>query len=250
MPQRTISKSKNRSGTAKAKLKKKITRKKERKEKREVQYEAAMISLASSLQASGVSRADFRKAQILEVVVKMAADEGFEAISFDRIGSALNLQKSNVAYYFESKEDMIEKAMHYALTRGLSHVVDGLKNQKPGQDQLFAYIDAHFSWLKFHFQHGCVILLTYIRSPADKLARFFAEQTKQGGRARIKSILQEIKREDSGLKESEINELAEFIQDYLTGIFVSLVSCGAPTSQMIDEKQKHVKKIISKIIKI
>lgn len=213
--------------------------------------ESALLALASSLLESGVTRSDFRKAQILESVINIASQEGFEAVSFDRIGKDLGLQKSNVAYYFLSKEDMIQNSMHFSTTRIFTFSAESLAKANSAEEELRAYLDAHFRWIKLHFNHACFLLYIYLRSPVDDFARNFTKKSSVNGREKITQILQKIAKNHDQLKTHEIPSFAEFIQDQLTGAMLQLIALsGGPTHRQVEEKQKHLEKMLSSILKI
>jgi AcrR family transcriptional regulator len=213
--------------------------------------ESALLALASSLLGSGVTRSDFRKAQILESVINIASQEGFEAISFDRIGKELGLQKSNVAYYFLSKEDMIQKSMHFSTTKIFTFSAEGLAKADSAEAELRAYLDAHFRWIKLHFNHACFLLYIYLRSPVDEFARNFTNTSRVNGRQKITQILQKIAKNHDQLKKHEMPSFAEFIQDQLTGTLLQLIAVnGGPTHKQVEEKQKHLERMLSIILKI
>jgi len=186
---------------------------------------------------AGISKGDRRKAEIIESIVDIVSREGFEGLSFDRIGQSTGMAKSHVVYHFKSKPEMIRIAFQYTLNSAQQLVLKELEGSAPGLDRLLSHMHAHFTWLMERPSQVQYLLMVYGRCSYDKDLRELNQKARLLARERIEAILEEgIKLTPKRRKHTGI-----LIHDLLTGAMLDLICLyGSPSKSQIIEKRDEL----------
>lgn len=190
--------------------------------------------LVLQLFPSSVRKGDLQKAKIVQAIVDIVATEGFEALSFDRIGKEVGMAKSHVVYHFQSKNEMLLKAYLYILNYSQTYIIEGLTDADPGFDRFENYVRAHFDWMKMKPTHFPFILMLYGRSAYDADIRSFNRQVRIAAKNRVRGLLLE----DPLIPERLHEEAAIFLHEMLTGSFIDLICCDGHQSPESERKIK------------
>lgn len=170
---------------------------------------------------SSVSKGDLKKAQIIQSIIDIVASEGFEALSFERIGKEVGIAKSHVVYHFHAKNEMLLMAYQYILNYAQTYIIEGIYEADPGFDRFEAYVRAHFEWMKIKPNHFPFIVMLYGRSAYDEEIRTFNQKVRIAGKTRIRGLIKEDPKIPSALHESAAMALHEMV----TGALLDLICC-------------------------
>ena len=192
----------------------------------------------------GLRKGDRRKAEIVEAIVRIVTKEGFESLSFDRIGKETGMTKSHVVYHFPSKDEMIRMGYQFILASGQVIVVEELTKANEGRDRLLAYIRGHFEWLLARPEQVQFLMLIYTRCRLSKELREMNAEARTAARERISAMIPK----SAKLKPRDRDRWAKHIHDHLTGALLDLVIWhGTPTKKQVEEKTREVLRTVASV---
>jgi AcrR family transcriptional regulator len=176
------------------------------------------VAVKKSKRASQLPQKNQEKRQIIvEIVVRILANEGIEKFSFENVASAIGMTRQNLLYYFKSRDEMIAAAVMASSLSGQQITEDVVKQaKKTPRDLLQAVVEATSLWEEKLPDHARVYCLFYYLSTIDpKYAAMLAEVVRVG-RSRIIDIIA-LYPVSKRPKEYSISKLAELIHSIIFG---------------------------------
>jgi len=174
---------------------------------------APLHPLMAQMFSSGLRKGERKKAEILARSIGILAEEGLDALSYDRLSKALNISKSHVAYHFPSLSSLLMKATEFITASAQSYVVQELSHSGAGMERLEAYVRGNFVWLKEQEQQAKVFLIFYYLASQQKEFADFNLKIRNASRERISAILSECKISEPVLRA----KMAQMVLDLVTG---------------------------------
>ena len=101
---------------------------------------AAVASLAREKRErrSGRQRGNHRSEQILEVALRLFAEQGFTAVSIKDIARASQINSALIYYYFTNKEHLFVEALRYSASTAAMHQQQSQGfSRRPGRGNQF-----------------------------------------------------------------------------------------------------------------
>src|SRR4051812_7506620 len=103
-------------------------------------------------------KGDLRKFAIIQAAVHCLAEDAMEGGVFDRIGKRLKIRRTLVAYYFKSKDDLLEAAVQYIITTAQQLTIARVQVEKTPEGRLRAMWEAAFDWSEKHPEQARVLM--------------------------------------------------------------------------------------------
>lgn len=163
---------------------------------------------------------------ILKAAFEVLHQEGFDRVNFESVGARCRMRRSHVAYYFKSREDLLEAVFRYVAQSAQERVIREVQTVNGPREQIRALVDGHIGWAKEAPEQVMVMMLFYFQAMRD--ARFAALHGKirEIGAQRIQALIQL----GLGLPSSSARALAKNIQALITGHLIDYFSTGGLTS--------------------
>ena len=168
-------------------------------------------------------KGDLQKQRIVDAVIDRIATEGIERTSFDSVGKLLGMRPSHVAYYFESKEEMIEFAIRHIAVTGQTITAERVDEAGDPRKRIMAVVDGAFDWCARFPKQAAAMLLFYYYASFDSHYRKMHTEMRSVGAKRLEGLL-------DGLRPNLRNKkaLASTIQALITGNALEYLTTGLP----------------------
>jgi AcrR family transcriptional regulator len=113
-----------------------------------------------------------RRAQIVEVAIKVAAAAGYANTSFARIAKEAGLSSTGIiSYNFAGKDDLMREVVAEVLRVAAAYVSPRVDAALGGRAKLRAYIEAHTAFLADHPNHLPALVEVVTNLPRDHTDR-------------------------------------------------------------------------------
>ncbi len=137
-----------------------------------------------------------KEGSILEAYLEVAAKEGVERVTLQKVAKAANVPYSSVHYYFGSEDrDILHMALCYVAAASEQFMADRIHaaSLNPKVNGLKAYIDAKFEWGRKFPTYASIFCYFIYQAGRDAKFRIWNTQLRHAGHAQLRSlILQEI----------------------------------------------------------
>ncbi len=163
-------------------------------------------------------KGDLRKFAIIQAAVHCLAEDAMENGVFDRIGKRLRIRRTLVAYYFKSKDELLEAAVQYVIATAQQLTIERVQGETAPEAKLRAMWEAAFEWTERYPEQARVLVLFEYSSGSRRNHRKINSAIRKAGADRIIALLRELARERKlNSAEAEIEELGRGLQAELTG---------------------------------
>jgi TetR/AcrR family fatty acid metabolism transcriptional regulator len=112
--------------------------------------------MRSKLRPDGQPRTSFieaaRRAQIIECAIETIATLGYAQASLAQVARRAGISKSVIAYYFSTKEELIEQAVRAIYFDAASFIGPRLAAEPTATSRLRAYIETHIEYISTHLE--------------------------------------------------------------------------------------------------
>ncbi len=99
-----------------------------------------------------------RRAQLIACAIEIIATQGYAQASLAHIAERAGISKSAIAYYFSSKEELIEQVGKEILTDAANVIGPQIASQPTPRLRLHAYIQAHVTYIHSHLQYMMAVM--------------------------------------------------------------------------------------------
>jgi AcrR family transcriptional regulator len=106
-------------------------------------------------------RSDVRKLRIIQAVIDSIARGGLANTTFESIGKRVGMRAPHVAYYFTTRDELIEAAVRYVWLTAQEITRGELARATSPREKIEATFAAAFKHLTLHPKHGAVIVVFY-----------------------------------------------------------------------------------------
>ncbi len=165
------------------------------------------------------SKGDRRRFEIVQAAVRCIADDGLDGGILNRVAEKVGIQRSNVAYYFKTKEDLLEAAVRYAMLCGQALTQERIDRARSARERVDAITDGAFDWRERYPDQLRLLLLFYFHCMRSAPLRKLHSQFRKAGWERVRLILRE-----SSPASRALDSAAKAIQSEIMGILVELGS--------------------------
>lgn len=193
-------------------------------------------------------KGDLKKIEIIKAAVACIAELGIEHTTFESIGKRIGMLRAHVAYHFNGKQEIIDRAIDYVVANAQQITVEKIKKATNAQQQLSAVVEAAFDWA-FEFPEQADVLMLnfyYCRIFGGHLAKH--SQMRSMGRERLKKVLAALL-PDLKPTGPELEERALVVQSTITGMLVEyLTTEGLKTRARTDHFSRLTVDAVFKVI--
>lgn len=169
------------------------------------------------------TRGETRRILILRSAIEVLSSQGIQHTTFDAVARVAKMQRSHVAYYFKTRDEMVLMAIRFVVVKGQEATIELLKDAKTPEKRLMAILRAFFQQAKDTPQHIPIWILFWSLASIDPTYRLLQEEIKQMGKDRIEQIL-ELYFNNSKTTRKEISLLARNIQALGYGYMIRAMS--------------------------
>jgi len=132
----------------------------------------ANYSLSRQIEPARTFTESARRAQIVEVAIKVAAAAGYANTSFARIAKEARLSSTGIiSYNFAGKDDLMRAVVAEVLRVAAAYVSPRIDAALGGRAKLRAYIEAHTAFLADHPNHLPALVEVITNLPRDHTDR-------------------------------------------------------------------------------
>lgn len=168
-------------------------------------------------------KSDVKKRQALALAVEIAAKEGLEACTFDRLSKEMGVTRPLLNHYFKTRENLFQLAADFVRASIQSKVLSQIQDEENPVKIIELYVETNFEWhlkdrkhLDFWLQY--LSSSTYDRERRTKNTKFV-----EMGRKRIEEIVKMgIIQKKFHIGSRKPEEVAKTIQLLITGGVVSI----------------------------
>jgi AcrR family transcriptional regulator len=174
--------------------------------------------------------------RIVKAAIRQYSTVGFDSATFENIATAAGISRPLVQHYFSTREKLLLTSLKYIrsiLQR--THIAAIQKSSAPKQ-QLSAYVNAAFDWLKHNPDQGIVWLLFYYSCALRPEWREINTHWVEMGHRRITELLEAGKRARV-FKVADPSARAKEIQILITGALLAIGTESLPMSEASFRKQ-------------
>lgn len=164
-----------------------------------------------------------KQAEIVAAAITSIAKRGLDGTTFQVIGESLKMSRSNLLYYFDSREEIIEKCVQYVALTAQQITQTCVAQADSPEQKLAAIIEANFKWLDQHPEQASVMGLFYFICTYNQKYRLLHQSIRKVGQERLAACLKALP-ELSNLTPGKALELAERIQSLMVGRSIDWVT--------------------------
>ncbi len=188
-------------------------------------------------------KSELKKVEIILATIESIAKIGFDKTSYSSIAEIMGLKKSNVAYYFPCKEDLIRDAVSHLVRCQQQMSIKYVGEAKNDKEMLFKYIEASFDWAaKYPEQLSAFILFRYIATYNPEY-RDLHTKIRVGGAERIRHLITE----KYGKKMTKAN--SEALAMHIQCLMADYIIVAFNSDQITIEKSKQrVLKLVKQLL--
>ncbi len=126
--------------------------------------DAALFAQTFALQ---MSKADQRKAAIIEAAVGQIARHGLTSAIFEQVSTQLGIRRSHVNYYFKTREELLLSCLQYSLATAQRLTIDRLQEVSDREEGLATIVTSVFDWVIDYPEQARVFLLFHFFAAID-----------------------------------------------------------------------------------
>jgi AcrR family transcriptional regulator len=161
--------------------------------------------------------------RIADAAIHLYANEGAQATIFEKVAKEAKVSRALVLRYFPTYSDLLQFMAKYIRALFQQLVVARISQAKDPKDQLSAYVNSTFDWLKTHPHHAKVWLYFFYICSIDEQSRELHTSLVDMGHSRIQKIV------ESGQKtgvfpKADARAAARAIQIQITGSLTSYLT--------------------------
>lgn len=180
-------------------------------------------SILDSLFPPTHSASTGRKAQILEAAIKSYVRNGVEKTTPGRIAQICKVSRPLVLHYFPNRQELFDYVVRYIRARFQQIAIEAIQKASTPRQQLEAYVDSTFDWIRLYPEHAKVwLLFFYYCSIERKRLQMHSELTEMG-RSRIQALL-EMGTKSGDFACHEPGLVAKMIQVAISGALLSVLT--------------------------
>ena len=154
-------------------------------------------------------KSDLKKLKILESVLLSIQLNGVEGTGFESVAKHLKMTRSNVNYYFSTREEMIAAAIRIAVITQSQLIDEKLAKATEPRDKMPAFIEGNIAWAKKFPSHASGFLLFFFYSSITTRYLDIRESLIQNRVGQIETLLrQHYAKNIKHLSDAEVTELA------------------------------------------
>lgn len=101
------------------------------------------------------------KDKLVKAAVDLFFENGIHWVSFLQIAQKVGLSQPSLYKHFADKDELIRECALYAAMQGRTIIDANIDPYSSARDQVFAYIEGNFLWLRDHPKEGSIILAIY-----------------------------------------------------------------------------------------
>jgi len=91
-----------------------------------------------------------KRKKIQDVANKLFSKKGFENTTTRDIAEAAGISNASLYYYFDSKEDLLYRILHEAISTGLSKIKDVERSDQSPKEKLLVFIEVFTKYYTIH----------------------------------------------------------------------------------------------------
>ncbi|MGK5089642.1 TetR family transcriptional regulator [Bdellovibrionota bacterium FG-2] len=206
---------------------------------------AAYDPIFFSLFTLSPRKGDLKRYAIIEAAIHSFAKDGIENTSFDSIGARLKIGRSHVAYYYPTRDEILEAVIQFITATAQNVIIERLTGTSNWREQLSAYVEGNFIWGEKYPEHAEVMLLFQYLCTHNKRWRDLHAKIRESGRKRIKSLL--LSGIDSReLPNIDVEQWSEMIQSWVTGGLIEMTI--GPPGQATAERGKKTAQLVLELL--
>ncbi|MCB0404368.1 MAG: TetR family transcriptional regulator [Bdellovibrionales bacterium] len=181
-------------------------------------------------------RGEKRKIQIVEALIECLATRGLDNTSFETLGKMVGMNRTHVAYYFQSRDDLVRTAVRYVFVVGQQDTITRIEKAAAGRARFQASIEGWFEWLHRHPKYASVVGLFYYLASYDKSYRSIQNSIRSMGEERILSTLTPFI-EKGRITPAKARTVARSAQVLITGALFNFYASDYPLNLRQLQKQ-------------
>jgi AcrR family transcriptional regulator len=180
-------------------------------------------------------KAEEVKARIIEATIQVIAEEGIENASLDNIGKRLKMKRSHIAYYFKSRDELIDLVLVYITKMTQSLTIKNMQEGETPADRLTGIVHAAFLWATEYPHHIATYLVYYSMCGRLKKYQESFQEIRKRGAERVRDVVAEY----NGKKGKDFMPLAVAIQGLVLGNIFECSAKGQLTDKRFMAKQEQ-----------
>lgn len=182
--------------------------------------------MRSNLQPVSQKKATFieeaRRRQIIETAIETIATQGFYQASLAEIARKAGISKGVISYHFAGKDELVEEILRSLLRQPAEFVKARVEPQETARDQLRAYIESNFEFMKSHRENYVALVDLWGRRGNSEEENQFNADAYEPSRHYLAHIL-EAGRERGEFRHVPVRATASLIQATIDGIMLQWV---------------------------
>ncbi|MEQ1875630.1 MAG: TetR/AcrR family transcriptional regulator [Bdellovibrionia bacterium] len=171
-----------------------------------------------------------RRLQIVETAIECFSKYGFENTTYERIAAACKVTRPLIIHYFPEKDSLLLMVITYIRANLQNFAVAAIRKETTTENQLRAYVESTFDWVKDFPAHAQTWLLFYYNASIRSDLKELNSELVNTGHERIFTLLTKAHSEKK-LAKAPSMEQAKMIQNLVTGSLLSMLTEKSLLSQ-------------------
>jgi len=138
----------------------------------------------------GDKRGMERRLRILRATIDSLATNGIQGTTFEAVGKLAKMQRSHVAYYFKTHEELLNATIRFVIVSAQEVTIElGQKAEIP-LERLIGMVRGAFEQARRYPKHATVLTLLWNLATLDPHYRLFHTELRQIGAERVEHVLE------------------------------------------------------------
>lgn len=167
-----------------------------------------------------MAKGDRRRLQIVDAAVTCIAKFGLEGAIFDRVAESLDIQRSHVAYYFKTREDLLYYSVQYVIAEAQRITLECVESTLDPLERILGIAKGAFTWAQVNPDQARLLLLFYFYSYKEKRLKHLQNQIRSEGLRRIQALLASM----PSLAEKNCDLIARSAQAIITSFLIDHIT--------------------------
>lgn len=182
------------------------------------------------------------KQQIIEVAIRLFAENGFNHTSYQAIAREIGCSQPAIVYHFKKKENLIEGALACVVQTSQAFVDQGMKPTFNARKRIEVYFERNLLWATTSINEAQIVSLLFYLSSFNETFRNHYALMQKLARERIEGILLAGIREGVFNKSLRVGLWSELLHDIVLGGIVNAVT-EIDNPELIMKTQKKWKQL-------
>jgi AcrR family transcriptional regulator len=174
----------------------------------------------------GEKRGMERRLRIIRAAIDSLSTVGIQDTTFDAVGKIAKMQRSHVAYYFKTHEELLNATIRFVIASAQEVTIELTQKAEAPEDRVSGMVRGAFEQAKRYPKHAMVLTLLWNLATLDPKYRLFHTELRHIGAERVEHVL-ELLLDNKKVKQAMRRSIAKTIQAITFGYLLEALSTNS-----------------------